>query len=184
MQKGKFGFKLWVYPVLAMVCFLLNQVLLGALIAAFAIIAEKNEWLSRQVLEVFFYGLMGNICYRVVDWIRVIFSWGANYSIMGSIGNVVITILDIAVFALLAVFYIIGWGRLVKGQDAKIPLAHSIANRAFGIIPPAPQRPVPPPQPPMQQPPYQQTQAPYQAPVQPQQPQNPQNPQNPQYPHQ
>ena len=42
MQKGKFGFKLWVYPVVAMAFFVLDQFFLGALAVGFAIAAEKN----------------------------------------------------------------------------------------------------------------------------------------------
>ena len=49
MQKGKFGFKLWVYPVVAMAFFVLDQFFLGALAVGFAIAAEKNEWVSHQV---------------------------------------------------------------------------------------------------------------------------------------
>ena len=37
MQKGKFGFKLWVYPVVAMAFFVLDQFFLGALAVGFAI---------------------------------------------------------------------------------------------------------------------------------------------------
>lgn len=170
MQKGKFGFKLWVYPVLAMAFFVLDQFFLGALAVGFAIAAEKNEWVSHQVLQVLIFGTFAGIANMVIDGIAWLFALGSAIPMMAVAGGIVCGILYAAVFVFLVVFYILGFTRVVKGKDAKLPIACKIANHAFGLVAARPQPPVQPQAPQYQVPPYQ-------APQQPQQPQNPQYPQ-------
>ncbi len=171
MQKGKFGFKLWVYPVVAMAFFVLDQFFLGALAVGFAIAAEKNEWVSHQVLQVLIFGTFAGIAHMVVDGIAWLFALGAAVPMIVVAGGVVCGILYAAIFVFLVVFYILGFTRVVKGKDAKLPIACTIANHAFGIVAARPQPPV--------QPQAQYQVPPYQAPAQ-----QPQQPQNPQYPQQ
>ncbi|MFR8004075.1 MAG: hypothetical protein ACLU62_14330 [Hydrogeniiclostridium sp.] len=173
MQKGKFGFKLWVYPVVAMAFFVLDQFFLGALAVGFAIAAEKNEWVSHQVLQVLIFGTFAGIANMVVDGIDWLFGLGSGIPMIAVAGGVVCGILYAAIFVFLVVFYVLGFTRVIKGKDAKLPIACTIANHAFGIVAARPQPPVQP-QKQYQVPPYQAPQAPMQ---QPQQPQNPQYPQ-------
>ena len=171
MQKGKFGFKLWVYPVVAMAFFVLDQFFLGALAVGFAIAAEKNEWVSHQVLQVLIFGTFAGLANMVVDGIDWLFGLGSSVPMIAVAGGVVCGILYAAIFVFLVVFYVLGFTRVIKGKDAKLPIACTIANHAFGIVAARPQPPV--------QPQAQYQVPPYQAPAQ-----QPQQPQNPQYPQQ
>ena len=168
MQKGKYGVCLWFYALVAFILAFLGQVLLGGLLLGFVIVAEKNEWLTRQVIQAFFLTIIVSVINAVLDLL--------NIFAIGVVFNVISTIVSIVVL----VFVIIAMVKVVKGQEANMPLLSKLANRAYGIIekkvytqaapanyaqPQAPQAPQVPVQP-------QAPQAP-QAPVQPQNPQNP-----------
>ena len=103
-----------------------------------------------------------------------------NVPIVGTAIGVVFNVISTIVSIVVLVFVIIAMVKVVKGQEANMPLLSKLANRAYGIIekkvytqaapanyaqPQAPQAPQVPVQP-------QAPQAP-QAPVQPQNPQNP-----------
>ena len=70
MQKGKFGFRLWVYPVAAILLVIFDQSLAATLVVAFGIAAEKNDWVSHQLLQVFFFGIFAavkDVIVRIVN---------------------------------------------------------------------------------------------------------------------
>ena len=71
MQKGKFGVCLWFYAVLAFVLAFLGQTLLCGLLLGFVILAEKNEWLSKQVMQAFFLTLASSLVGSVLDILNV-----------------------------------------------------------------------------------------------------------------
>ncbi len=170
MQKGKFGFKLWVYPVAAILLLILGQFLAAALVVAFGIAAEKHQWLSHQLLQVFFFGVFAEIADGFIGLLRWFFN-GLFYlpSSVWNIFRIIFSIFDLAFDVAFLVFFIIAIINIVRGKDARLPGAASVANCAFGILPVVPQMPQTPqmPQAP-QQPQYQ----PYQPaqPVQPTQP--------------
>lgn len=51
MRKGKLGLVLCLYPILAFACVIVSQPLLCALIFAFVLLAERDEWTGRQTLQ-------------------------------------------------------------------------------------------------------------------------------------
>ena len=152
------------------------QVLLGGLLLGFVIVAEKNEWLTRQVIQAFFLTIIVSVINAVLDLLNIF----GNVPIVGTAIGVVFNVISTIVSIVVLVFVIIAMVKVVKGQEANMPLLSKLANRAYGIIekkvytqaapanyaqPQAPQAPQVPVQP-------QAPQAP-QAPVQPQNPQNP-----------
>ena len=154
----------------------LGQVLLGGLLLGFVIVAEKNEWLTRQVIQAFFLTIIVSVINAVLDLLNIF----GNVPIVGTAIGVVFNVISTIVSIVVLVFVIIAMVKVVKGQEANMPLLSKLANRAYGIIekkvytqaapanyaqPQAPQAPQVPVQP-------QAPQAP-QAPVQPQNPQNP-----------
>lgn len=170
MQKGKFGFRLWVYPVAAILLVIFDQSLAATLVVAFGIAAEKNDWVSHQLLQVFFFGIFAavkDVIVRIVNW-----AFSGLYSIpyLGTAMNVVADVIEAGLSITLLVFLIIALVRVVKGQDAKLPGAAAIANHAFGIAPVKPQYPQAPQAPQNPQAPYQPQAYQPQAPQQPQQP--------------
>lgn len=185
MQKGKYGVCLWFYALVAFILAFLGQVLLGGLLLGFVIAAEKNEWLTRQAIQAFFLTIIVAVINAVLDMLNIFGSIPLVGAAMGVVFNVISTIISIVVL----VFVIIAMVKVVKGQEANMPLLSKLANRAYGIIekkvytqaapvnyvqPQAPQVPQAPIQPQAPQAPIQP-----QAPQAPQAPVPPQNPQNP-----
>ncbi len=177
MQKGKLGICLPFYAVLGLVLAFLGQTLLCGILLGFVILAERDEWASRQTMQAFFLALFVSLVSKILDVLNVT----QNIPLVNTVLNVVFGIVEWAIGIVVLIFIIIGLTRVVKGKDAGIPVMSKLANRAFGIVEQKvyTQPPVPPTggyQP--QQPQYQQP--PYQQPVPPQNPQNGQAPQNPQ----
>lgn len=188
MQKGKYGVCLWFYALVAFILAFLGQVLLGGLLLGFVIVTEKNEWLTRQVIQAFFLSIIVAVINAVLDMLNIFGNIPLVGTVIGVVFNVISTIISIVVL----VFVIIAMVKVVKGQEANMPLLNKLANRAYGIIekkvytqaapvnyaqpqaPQAPQAPVPPQAPQVPQAPVQP-----QAPQAPQAPVPPQNPQNP-----
>lgn len=180
MQKGKFGICLWFYAALAFILAFLGQTLLCGLLLGFVIIAEKSEWLSRQVIQAFFLSIAVSIVSGVLNILHFLETIPFVGTVFGFIfsgitGLVSLLVLIIAILALV---------RVTKEQEADLPLLSKLANRAYGLVeqkvyaqapttPPAapyvqPQPPVyaAPPAPPAPQPPVQQAPVVPQAPVQ------------------
>ncbi len=179
MTKGKFGVVLSFYAVLAFVLAILGQTLLCGLLLGFVIIAEKNEWLTKQVMQAFFLTLFTSVVSNVLGAVKDFFygfTFGAThtwaydlYKVMSTAVGYIGDIIGILVL----IFAIIGIVKVVKAQNANIPVFSGWASKALGYIEQKVYTQMPPQAP--QQPQYQQ------APQQNQQPpQNPQNPQNPQ----
>ena len=160
MTKGKYGIALSFYAALAFVLAILGQTLLCGLLLGFVIISEKNEWLTRQVMQAFFLTLFTAVVSNVLNAIHIF----RDIPFVGGVFGTILNIIEGAVGLLVLVFAIIGIVKVLKDQDAGIPVFSGWANKAFGYI---------------EQKVY--TQMPPQAPQQPQyQQMPPQNPQNPQ----
>lgn len=54
MRKGKFGLALAFYPIAALICVIIKQPVLCALVTGLAIFVEKDEWAGRQSLQALF----------------------------------------------------------------------------------------------------------------------------------
>lgn len=136
MQKGKYGICLPFYAILAFVLAFLGQILLCALLLGFVIAAEKDEWLTKQVMQAFFLSLFYSLITTIfsVSAISNLFG-GAWYmsGILGIFGTIFSIITGLVSLAVL-IFVIIGIVRVAKGLDAEIPVFHSLANRAFGLV--------------------------------------------------
>ena len=179
MKKGTFGIRLSFYAVLAFVLAFLGQTLLLGLLLGFVIVAEKDEWLTRQTMQAFFLTIAVSVVRGALDLISMLFSWIPSIGSI-SVSSIVLALFDWvnwAVSVVALIFIIIAVFKVLKGGEANVPLCASLANRAYGIVK---EKPVYPQQP--QYPQYQQ-QPQYQPPQYPQYPQ--QNaPQQPQYPQQ
>ena len=129
MQKGKFGVCLWFYAVLAFVLAFLGQTLLCGLLLGFVILAEKNEWLSKQVMQAFFLTL-ASLVGSVLDILNVF----RSIPFVGTAVSVVFNGITGLVSLIILVFCIIAITKVVKEQDAGLPLVSKLANRAFGLL--------------------------------------------------
>ena len=176
MKKGTFGIKLSFYAVLAFVLAFLGQTLLLGLLLGFVIVAEKDEWMTRQTMQAFFLTIAVSVIQGALSLISKLFSWIPTLGSI-SVGSIVSALfgwINWAVSVAALVFIIIAVIKVAKGNEANIPVFASLANRAYGIV--------------KEKPVYQQPQQYTQYPQQPQPPQYPQYsqqpPQYPQYPQQ
>ena len=130
MQKGKYGICYWFYAALAFILAFLGQILLSGLLLGFVIVAEKDEWLTKQVMQAFFL----SICSSLIHGILSIFDFVNQVPILSTIFSVVFGIIEGLISLLVLVCVIIGIIRSIKGQNANIPGFSTLADRAFGII--------------------------------------------------
>ena len=61
MRKGKFNIVLPFYAIVGFVLAMLGQVLLCGLLLGFVLVAERDEWASRQCMQAFFLSLVMSI---------------------------------------------------------------------------------------------------------------------------
>ena len=176
MRKGKLGISLAFYAVLAFVFAFLQQTTLCLLLLGFVLVAERDEWASRQVIQATFLSLVATIVRNVFDVFDILDTVpGFSYH-LSRILDIVLWI----IYVLVLVCVIVALIKVAKGKDAGIPGLSTLADRAFGLVaqkvyatPPAggqPQQPYP----------YNQApQAPYQQPAQAPNGQPAQQPQQP-----
>lgn len=175
MSKGKYGIYLWFYAVVAFILAFLGQTLLCGILLGFVIVAEKDEWLSKQVMQAFFLSLVSSVVSGVFSLIHYS-TPSISSEILYGIHRIFYTginVIESLVSILVLVLVIIALTKVTKGKDAGIPLLSKLADRAFHVV----EKQVYPPQqyqqPQYQQPQYQQ--APYQQQPQQQPPQYQQN---------
>ena len=172
MNKGKYGVCLWFYAALAFVLAFLGQTLLCMVLLGFVLVAEKDEWTSRQAMQATFLSLVVSLLRSVLglfDVLQIIPVFGALIGrVFGYIGDLVSIV--VLVFVILALV------RVVRGRDADLPLLSTLTDRVFGVVAQKVYTQAPPTgyQPPYQAPYGQQPHAPQQPPVQ--QPVQPQQP--------
>lgn len=130
MQKGKFGIAVWFYAVLAFVLAFMGQVLLSGLLFGFVILAEKNEWLIRQVMQAFVLCICGSILQGLVSGPDIV----SEIPILNTVVSAFAGLVSGAIHLLILICVIIGIVRTAKGQDAAIPLVSGLVDRAFGIV--------------------------------------------------
>ncbi len=166
MKKGKFGIVLCFYPILAFFCVIV-KLPLAWLPMVLAIFVEQDEWAGRQTIQAFllsaFTALFGSVVPGIAERIDIPF--------LSEVLFIVVTILSFAAYLIAVILSILGILKVLKDQEADLPLLADLAMRAYGKrkAKPAPttyysqQAPQ---QPPFQPAPFQQTNSNYSAPGQ------------------
>jgi hypothetical protein len=156
MQKGKFGFSLWLYPFIALWTVLLWEPFASIAIMLFVMAVEKNDWAIKQCIHVVMFNIYWSIYLYVIGFLTAIPLIGTVFSVI-----------DFVVWVIMMVLItVLGIMRLRNGQDIGLP-GKGIVNRAFGLMQnfqqnygqpqygqPAPYQPYPPQQGAPIQPPY------------------------------
>ena len=171
MSKGKYGIYLWFYAAVAFILAFLGQTLLCGILLGFVIVAEENEWLSKQVIQAFFLSLFSAAVSGILNLIHYSAPSSLNSEVLYHIYRffyIGTNVIESLVSILVLVLVIIALTKVTKGKDAGIPLLNKLADRAFNVV----EKKVYPPQQ-YQQPQYQQPQ--YQQQYQQQPPQYQQN---------
>lgn len=154
MTKGKFGLSPAAIAVIAFGFCALRQPQSVLLVAGFALLAEKDEWLNRQAMQAILLTITYYLAILVADWIfgglAKVFGWVELYrvsSFMSDAGAFVSGILYLALIAL-CVFAVL---RVANGKDAGLPFISKMSGgdfaEAFTSNPTHPQQPTPAPTP-------------------------------------
>jgi hypothetical protein len=123
MQKGKFGFSLWLYPFIALWTVLLWTPFASIVIMLFVMAVEKNDWAIKQCIHVVMFNIYWSIYLYVIDFLVAIPLVGTVFSIIDFVVWVIMMIL----------ITILGILRLRNGQEIGLP-GKGIVNRAFGLM--------------------------------------------------
>jgi len=133
MEKGKFGISVNVIAVIAFAFVILRQPQSVLLVAGFALLAEKNEWLNKQVMQSLFLTITYYLLVLVSDWV---FGGAARFFNSKDIyeaGGVMLKINSFitgVLFLALIVFCLIAILKVFKGQDAGLPCFSKILDPA------------------------------------------------------
>ncbi len=140
MEKSKFGISLTLMACIAFSFGILRQAQPVLLVAGFALITEKNEWLSRQVIQAVLLSLVYYLAVLVSDGVfggmarffGFFEIYGAS-TVMTKINGVIGGTLYIVflVFSLMAIL------KVLKGKDADLPYLSKLigGNFASGLSP-------------------------------------------------
>ena len=139
-MKGKLGFKLGFYGVLAFIFAALGMTIELVVLLGFVLIVEKDEKTARTVMSALMFYLVYYIlktAFTVLDPISWI-SWGADYdSGRYKISTVMDRIETIYNFVLRIVLYIvcIGGGMAAAAdKEVNVPFASNYVNKIFGKV--------------------------------------------------
>lgn len=166
-RKGKLGIAYTFYAVLAFVLLLFGNFTVSALLLGLVIVLERDEWTSRQCMQAFFLSFVSSIASSITyAFTGVAGSFGVLGEFLLGTGNLILSIVAGIINLIVFVFTILGLVRVMKGEEANLPLFSKWAYKAFGYV----QQTMPAQQPasPAQGNPYQQ-QPPPQQPYYPQQ---------------
>lgn len=140
MKKGRFGIVLYFYPLLAFAAVILKAPWLCTLLLAVSVFVEKDEWASRQTLQAWFLSLLvsffSNTLITMVSWVSIPF--------FSSALSVAVTVLSVIVYLGAIILSVLAITRVMKEQEADIPLLCEISYRVYGKTRPKPVNYVPP----------------------------------------
>lgn len=131
MEKGKFGLNINVIAVIAFAFVVLRQPQSVLLIAGFALLAEKNEWLNKQVIQSLLLTVTYYLAVLVSDLVfgslARVFNLMKFYETSGVIiwANSFIAgvlFLGLTIFSLIAIL------RVLNGKDAGLPYFSKIMS--------------------------------------------------------
>lgn len=142
-MKGNYGIRLAAYTVLAFLLAYFGSTTLLFLVLGVVLLAEKNEWATRQVLQALVLCYVGMIVRNVLnifDFVYDIPSMFIDITALYNIASVLVKIwstieglinwvVDLAVLVMI----IVGIIRNLKDQDANIPVVKDVVNWVYGI---------------------------------------------------
>ena len=131
MTRGKFGINNTAVAVIAFVFAALGNPLAVLLVAGFALLAERDEWLNRQTMQ----ALLLNLVYTVVNlvlgwvfgWIVWFFAEVKAFDVAKFFNDAETYVRDALYVALIALC-VLAVLRVMKGKEVKFPLISKIAS--------------------------------------------------------
>ncbi|MGI6140303.1 MAG: hypothetical protein ACOYEH_01055 [Caldicoprobacterales bacterium] len=131
MTKGKFGLSLSAIALIAFGFSALRQPQSVLLVTGFALLAEKDEWLNRQVMQALLLTITYYLAELVTDWIfgglARFFGWVKLYNAASAMSTVDSFVGDVLYLALI-VFSVLAVLRVLGGKDAGLPFLSKMAD--------------------------------------------------------
>lgn len=134
MKKGSFGLVLCFYPIAAFICVILRQSLLCAVFLALAIFLEKDEWAGRQTVQAWGLSLLVSLFGDAVPWVVSLIP----FSFLSNALSIVASVLSAIVYLGAIILSVMSIVRVMKDQEADVPLLSELAYRLYGKAKPAP----------------------------------------------
>lgn len=126
-QKDQFGIKLTFYAALAFVLAIFGQTLLCGLLLGFSILAVRDQWLMRQVMQAFFLCFVTNL----VSLITGVFAVFKIIPLLGGLVTGLVSLISGIISIIVLVLALVSLFQVSKGQDANLPIARNLADKAF-----------------------------------------------------
>ncbi len=128
MNKSKTGMYPWFYAVLAFVLAIFGQTLLCALLLAFVILAERDNWLTCQVIQ----ALCLCLIQGVMGVVSSVFNLVTDYTlaVVSRFFNTTFNVLDQLIGIAVLIFALVAIGKVRKGEDANVPFFSGWAKSA------------------------------------------------------
>lgn len=149
MTKGKFGLSLAAVAVIAFAFCALRQPQSVLLVAGFALLAEKDEWLNRQTLQALLLTIAYYLAELVTGWVfgglARLFGWVKLYGAADAMSTAGSFLGDVFYLALI-VFSVLAVLRVLRGKDAGLPFISKMMDG--DIVAPSQTQYAPPAQPP------------------------------------
>ena len=141
MTKGKFGIVLPAIAVLAFVCAFFGFIEALLLLLGYVLIVEANSWLTKQTLQALFLAISVAIAEIITKWIFggmiTLFNLIRAFGLINPLANIQTFILVvISVFTL--VLCVLAFIKVIKEQDANLPIFGDLADKALGLFTPKP----------------------------------------------
>jgi len=134
MTKGKFGLILAAVAVIAFGFSALMQPQSVLLVAGYALLAERDEWLNRQAIQALLLTIGYYLAELVTGWIfgglATFFGWVRMYGAAGAMSTVDSFVGDVLYLALIA-FSVFAVLRVLRGEDAGLPFIAKMASGDF-----------------------------------------------------
>lgn len=130
MRKGKLGISLGFYAVLSFVLAFMGQTTLCFLLLGFVLVAERDEWASRQVMQAAFLSLVSSLVNDILSIFDILNQIPIIYVFLSD----AFALIRWAVSVVILVFIIIALVKVCKGKDAGLPGLSTLAERAFGLV--------------------------------------------------
>lgn len=135
MEKGKLGINLAAIAALSFVLAYLSWGTALILIVGIALMIEKNDWLSKQVIKAFYfcvgYNLLTSILNVVFD---ILYATIGNidfiYSLLHTIDRLAVGLIDIGVLIICISVAL----KVFKGEDVTVPFVDHLVDQTLGLV--------------------------------------------------
>ena len=135
MEKGKLGITLGAIAALSFILAYLSWGTALILIVGVALIVEKNDWLSKQVIKALYFTVLYSLAMSILNiGFDILYGTIGNinfiYNLLRTIDKLATRIIDIGVLIICALAAL----KVVKGEEAAVPLVDHLVDQTLGLI--------------------------------------------------